>query len=71
VRPEILDTYLPTHNNFLYTDDIVCESRINIRFMADRSSDGIGDVEGKSISPNIQCAVASQHFIGWHGHGSM
>ena len=54
----------------MYTDEIVCECRINTRSMADRSSDGIGDVEGKSIFPNIQCAVASQHIMGWHGHGS-
>ena len=71
MRPEVLDTYLPTDNSLVYTDDIVCESRMNIRSMADRSSDGMSDVEGKSISPNVQCAVASQHVIGWDGHGSM
>ena len=71
MRPEILDTYSPTDNFVVYADDIVCESRMNIRSMADRSSDGMGDVEGKSISPNIQYVIASQHVIGWDGHGSM
>ena len=71
MRPEVLDTYLPTDNSLVYTDDIVCESRMNIRSMADGSSDGMGDVEGKLISPNIQCAIASQCVIGWHEHGSM
>ena len=71
MRPEILDTCSPTDNFLVYTDGIVCESRNNIRSMADRSSDGMVGVEGKSMSPNIQRGVTSQHIIGWHGHGSM